>query len=1427
MIDDLELTPDAFTAFFRSFNDGREPFRWQVRLAEQACAGAWPDYITLPTASGKTSCLDIAVFALAHQACRRERTRQPTNAPRRIFFVVDRRIIVSEAFERASKLARFLHRSLNPMAEPQEQESFEKIEPSDLTVLKTVANWLRHLASNQEAPPLDCYELRGGIYRDDAWVRSLLQPTIITSTVDQVGSRLLFRGYGVSDRNLPIHAALTANDSLILLDEAHCSNPFSQTMKAIALYRDAGLRDDEQPRWSEQALRTPFRFVEMTATPPHDAKVDSILRLEDADYQQDAALKERHDCPKLIRLEPSTAKGSNQNAVLAKHLAEHAETLAGGRDGQRPCRRIAIVVNRVACARAVYDILREEKKGHRDRVELMIGRMRPVDRETLTKKLQDRFRSGAQEELAESHFVVATQCLEVGADFDFDGMATQCASLDALRQRFGRLNRLGRSEHSRGVIVMAEGDKAPRKPDPIYGEALPATWQWLLEQAADGTVDFGVRALNRIVCEADSDAIAKLNVSVENAPVLMPAHLDLLCQTAPRPALEPNIAAYLHGPNRGVPEVRVCWRADLPELSTDQTTPTDSDVSQWEVMCHQTLAVCPPSSAECLSVPLPLFKEWLRGDEPQEFSDLLGEQLDETDDESSSSDRKKAGRAERLASRRGVIWNGRQSVFLDGTGRRPDQLFPNALIVLPATAGGWSVLGHVPQAPPEPDVLLDGGSTAECRYALARIDVASDAFRPARSQDILRVHRSLMTSPADKAALNGLWKYISPETTHSWKHSALSQFEEEEDSTADEVLVSEEATANDDNDRSASLRETRKTLAGKSPKQVQMIRYPDPVDRPNRGVEYGFVVVGPRRSERAEIPRASFDDDFDEHNLDADERISLADHLADVAGETQRLVRNIGLEMPLSDALIAAAERHDLGKADLRFQAMLLGSSLDLAAMQPKLWAKSARGAASRRVSDDRNSAVRDTDQLPRGFRHEMLSLQLADRVQDDLDEPSRDVMRHAIAAHHGHARPFAPVVDDPSPPSIDLCRLLPSGNSDLNVSLSESERAGWQAHRLDSGISERFWNLNRRFGWWGLVWLESSLRLADWAASAQGRKNLPQVVLRRSEHCRSARAPSAVCAIPLQGINGTNPLGFLTALGVLRTAAIALPDANVRMKWVAGGVWHPVLMLNQELSTEALTSLLHQSLTDRQSDDHFVRLGRNINVARDEFRRASLQILDSSNARNRTSIDYFAAFGSDALVSFNDGGTIQDTALRTMAGAGHQHFLETMRNLIVACQPAHLEKALFRTWIYDDPTQTLSLRFDPMDDNRYALRWRNPSGDPYRRNSGSMLGANRMAIEAIPFFVTSPGEKRLQTTAFTGYRSDDTFMHWPVWSVPLSMSVVQSLLFSHALVAPFENAKALQSCGITAVFCSQRITVGKVRNFTLGRPKWAALAGS
>ena len=264
-----ELNHADFASFFAAlWGEQAVPFAWQSALAERVLDASrdpaaitargpaptgihgsrpWPDAIALPTGAGKTACLDIAVFALAAHAPRFGSGRAMT-APRRIFFVVDRRIIVDEAHDRAGRLAR-------------------KLEAAEGGILRTVADRLRRIAGGGgtglgDGRPLAVHSLRGGMYRSEARTRNPLQPTIVASTVDQIGSRLLFRAYGRRPGTWPVYAGLIANDSLILLDEAHCAQPFLQTLRAVERFRT----------WAEAPLGRGFQPVVMSATPPPGAK---------------------------------------------------------------------------------------------------------------------------------------------------------------------------------------------------------------------------------------------------------------------------------------------------------------------------------------------------------------------------------------------------------------------------------------------------------------------------------------------------------------------------------------------------------------------------------------------------------------------------------------------------------------------------------------------------------------------------------------------------------------------------------------------------------------------------------------------------------------------------------------------------------------------------------------------------------------------------------------------------------------------------------------------------------------------------------------------------------------------------------------------------------------------------------------------------
>ena len=729
-----ELNHADFASFFAAlWGEQAVPFAWQSALAERvldasrdpaamsargpAPPGAhgprpWPDAIALPTGAGKTACLDIAVFALAAQAPRLGSGRAMT-APRRIFFVVDRRIIVDEAHDRAGRLAR-------------------KLEEAEDGILKTVADRLRHLADGGgtglgDGRPLAVHSLRGGMYRSEAWARNPLQPTIVASTVDQIGSRLLFRAYGRRPGTWPVYAGLIANDSLILLDEAHCAQPFLQTLRAVARLRT----------WAEAPLGRGFQPVVMSATPPRGAKdVFRDRSGEGRDPSHPLGRRQLASKPASLRI-AAKARGEKATRELAKELADAARGLL---TDER--RTIVVFANRVATARETKRLLAPEV-----RTVLLTGRMRPVDKDVVAVRLKEldlHSNRSVQRNLENPVIVVATQTLEVGADLDFDGLVTECASLDALRQRFGRLNRMGRGVKSRAVIVIRADQANPKRgeeDDPIYGKALTDTWRWLADgKDTDDAADFGIAAMNeRLKRQGD---LAELNAPTASAPVMLPAHVDCWAQTAPVPRPSPDVAPFLRGPWQGAPDVQVCWRADL-DLSSEE----------GQDRAIETLFLCPPSSGEMLPVPIGWFRRWLAGAEDEEDSSADVPHADESDGEGTETTFE--GKAGAGAAGLVIRWRGSRTRTKDITAK-PVDVRPGEVIVIPTShPGPWHRLGDLPpDATRAPDALDVGDSSHRVAPRQAAPAAASGSRIRLAGHAVRQVHRAGLAG-GPRAAVRG------------------------------------------------------------------------------------------------------------------------------------------------------------------------------------------------------------------------------------------------------------------------------------------------------------------------------------------------------------------------------------------------------------------------------------------------------------------------------------------------------------------------------------------------------------------------------------------------------------------------------------------------------------------------------------------------
>ena len=252
-----------------------------------------------------------------------------------------------------------------------------------------------------------------------------------------------------------------------------CREPFLQTLQAVHEIGGANV--------------TP---VVLTATPvgcyerPFQA---SALQIVPTRFSRRAS-----SAPSPARLMKPI--GNDPSATFARTARDMAARL---RCAGVAAPAVGVVVNRVDLARAIFARLSETEAAPFDCL-LLIGRSRDVDRRDIESKL-DPFRTGNDEERAAAAplMVVASQCLEVGVDLDLDGLVTEAAPLDALRQRFGRVNRAGRPIEAAGAILTTTESVAKRTDDPIYGDRLRNTWEALATIATTEHVDFGVGALDQ------------------------------------------------------------------------------------------------------------------------------------------------------------------------------------------------------------------------------------------------------------------------------------------------------------------------------------------------------------------------------------------------------------------------------------------------------------------------------------------------------------------------------------------------------------------------------------------------------------------------------------------------------------------------------------------------------------------------------------------------------------------------------------------------------------------------------------------------------------------------------------------------------------------------------------------------------------------
>jgi len=305
---------------------------------------------------------------------------------------------------------------------------------------------------------------------------------------------------------------------------------------------------------------------------------------------------------------------------------------------------------------------------------------------------------------------------------------------------------------------------------------------------------------------------------------------------------------------------------------------------------------------------------------------------------------------------------------------------------------------------------------------------------------------------------------------------------------------------------------------------------------------------------------------------------------------------------------------------------------------------------------------------------------------------------------------------------------------------------------------------------------------------------------------------------VRLPGLDGSNPLGVLAALGLLRVVdgrAQSAGRRRPRLEWVDDGYWQPVIH-----GAGDIDRVIEAVVEDRDtwSDDPAFLLaydesGENLvdprvaggKVVRDlkaspsamrQFHdriaaaaeRDGLSLAERLAARR--SMDTAAAYGSE-VVQDNSGRT---KPLALHFTAGQQSFLDAAAKLQQGITTDHVGEALRGPW--SGSSKLPSMSWDSTVTRMYALRATDPSGE----KRGSTPGADWLAFIGLGVLLVVPRGRRLVTAGVRGGWKDGRFS-WPIWSAPLPLSVVRALLLTPSL--PGLPAAERAARGIATVFSS------------------------
>ncbi len=520
---------------------GYPPFPWQETLYQRFIGekpGGIPASCNLPTGLGKTSVVAVWLIALANH---------PDRIPRRLVYVVNRRTVVDQTTTEVQNYRKAL------ASEPALKGICEAL--AQLCALP--------LSDDESSSPLALSTLRGEFADNREWSADPARPAVIVGTVDMIGSRLLFSGYGVGFKGKPLHAGFLGQDVLLVHDEAHLEPAFQRLIESI---------EKEQSDHEARVLWPKLRVMELSATSrgqrmpfelTNDEKNPPTV-IPNPPMEPLHIVWHRMKAKKGIKFEPGT------RGQIARRIGDSARRWKSSGNA------ILVFVRTIDDVNTVHQMLTDKKEGVPvDQVQVLTGTMRGRERDAMVEKtIFKRFLVTAPSD-GRTVFLVCTSAGEVGIDISADHMVCDLTTLDSMAQRLGRVNRRGGGAAE--IDVFYESDPDPKQKENSFEMARWKTLEMLRRLPEcdwiDDRRDGSPLALRNLLHSEDNEKKQHLKEERKAAfaplPTILPTTdilFDAWALTTIRGKLpgRPSVEPYLHGISVWEPpETHVAWREEI------------------------------------------------------------------------------------------------------------------------------------------------------------------------------------------------------------------------------------------------------------------------------------------------------------------------------------------------------------------------------------------------------------------------------------------------------------------------------------------------------------------------------------------------------------------------------------------------------------------------------------------------------------------------------------------------------------------------------------------------------------------------------------------------------------------------------------------------------------------------------------------------